>query len=53
MAALREAAMITSPFEHQFISQSMHQLFNRVGAQESPNDNEPPLRRYLRMAGQL
>jgi hypothetical protein len=45
--------MKTSLFQNQFISHSMHQLFNRAGAHEAPNDNEPPLRRYLRMAGRL
>jgi hypothetical protein len=45
--------MITPLFQHQFISQSMHQLFNTAGAQEKRNDNEPPLRKYLRLSGQL
>lgn len=40
-------------FQSSFFSQAMHQLFNSKGAPGPVNENEPPLRKYLRLAGQL
>ena len=40
-------------FNNSFFSLSMNQLFNRAGAREPENIHEAPLRKLLRLAGQL
>lgn len=42
-----------SPISNPFASDSMMRTFNRLGVPEPANENEAPLRRYLRLSGQL
>ncbi len=40
-------------FTSLFFSRSMNQLFNQVGAKQPLDENEAPIHRMLRFAGQL
>jgi hypothetical protein len=40
-------------FQEVFFSQSMNQHFNRAGTVEAASEHEPPLRKRLRLEGQL
>ncbi|MDB5491364.1 MAG: hypothetical protein JWO78_1213 [Micavibrio sp.] len=44
---------IFTPFQDQFFSQRMNQVFNTKVSTYYTNESEPPVRHWLRFAGQL
>jgi len=47
------ASEIFTPFQDQFFSQRMNQVFNTKVSKIHANESEPPVRHWLRLAGQL
>jgi hypothetical protein len=47
------AMHIFTPFQDQFFSQPMNQVFNIKVSKIYTDESEPPVRHWLRLAGQL